>query len=156
MGSPDQWGWKTREHFLPLLHIPALGQPFVSEITQPFHARYVPPMYVEMHCGGCLLALSKDPKRGSRSIAIVDAWRWLLCRSLSKVTRPHWPNGVRCHPETPCNLPLSRTNTGSEESYQACLLLLRGKAVPVMPAADIRDDLMKFISSDAARRFQQQ
>lgn len=73
-GSPDQLGWKAREHIAPLFfHIPALSKSIISKITQPFSAGYVPLMHVVMHRGGSLMAPSKDPKPASRSIATVHA-----------------------------------------------------------------------------------
>lgn len=57
--SPDQRGWKTFEHFAPLLHLPAAGELIVSGIFQVFHEteRYGPPMHVEMYNGVSPMAL---------------------------------------------------------------------------------------------------
>lgn len=65
-GSPDQSRCKARENIAPLLHIPAIGELFVSEMTQPFHAMYVPLMDVDMYGGGSPVALSTHRKPGSR------------------------------------------------------------------------------------------
>lgn len=57
INSLDQWEWKTREHVASLLHIAALGELFVSEVMQPSHTRYVPPMCVEAQLGRSPVAL---------------------------------------------------------------------------------------------------
>lgn len=46
------------------------------------------PMYVEMYCGGCLVALSNEPNPRLRPMASNERWRRLFYGSLSEVTRP--------------------------------------------------------------------
>lgn len=80
----DQWGWREREHLLPLLYDGKCGDLFVDIVLNPL-ARGVLQCGDALHArmaGGKLFALSKAPKKGVRPIVVGDAIRSLVAKTL--------------------------------------------------------------------------
>lgn len=78
----DQWGWRLREHFLPLLSDATCGNLLVALILVPIangHFAFPEPART---AGGKLFALSKAPKKGVRPIVVTDAVRALVGKVL--------------------------------------------------------------------------
>ena len=78
----DQWGWRLREHFLPLLRDQDCADLLVALILVLIansHFEFFHPARV---AGGKLFALSKAPKKGVRPIVVTDAVRALVAKAL--------------------------------------------------------------------------
>jgi hypothetical protein len=78
----DQWGWRIREHFLPLLKDQECGDLLVALIFVPIangHFSFFDPARA---AGGKLFALSKAPKKGVRPIVVTDAVRAVVGKLL--------------------------------------------------------------------------
>ncbi len=78
----DQWGWRLREYFLPLLKDKECGDLLVALIFAPIANGHFEFFHQERAAGGKLFALSKAPKKGVRPIVVTDAVRALVGKTL--------------------------------------------------------------------------
>ena len=79
----DQWGWDSKEMWIPLKHNSALMDAIAQTWARPLAQGYLPPKYRDHLAGGRLIALSKHPKAGVRPICISDALRRLVAKGLN-------------------------------------------------------------------------
>jgi hypothetical protein len=75
LGSQDQWGWRGREHLLPLLKVFELGELFTEYVFKAIILGRLPDRFRGYLAGASLIALDKAPKAGIRPIAIGDLFR---------------------------------------------------------------------------------
>ena len=60
----DQWGWDSKEMWLPLISDSELMEDMAETWALPIAMGYLPPRYREHLAGGRLVALSKKPTQG--------------------------------------------------------------------------------------------
>ena len=80
----DQWGWDSKEMWLPFLKDEELMDNLATFWARPLAMGYLPPQYRADLAGGRLIALSKHPKECIRPICITDALRRLVAKGLYK------------------------------------------------------------------------
>ncbi len=78
----DQWGWRLREHLMPLLLHDKCGELFVALILVPIANGHLQFFDCQQSAGGKLFALSKAPKKGVWLIVVTDALRALVGKVL--------------------------------------------------------------------------
>ena len=77
----DQWGWDSKEMWLPFLKDEELMDNLATFWARPLAMGYLPPQYRADLAGGRLIALSKHPKERIRHIfMITDALRRLVAK----------------------------------------------------------------------------
>jgi hypothetical protein len=86
----DQWGWDSREMWLPFLQDADLMDRLAHHWCKPVAAGYLPQHYRSHLAGGRLIALSKHPKPGVRPICISDARRRLVAKGLADYASRHF------------------------------------------------------------------
>ena len=86
----DQWGWDSREMWLPFLQDADLMDKLAHHWCKPVAAGYLPLHYRSHLAGGRLTALSKHPKPGVRPICISDARRRLVAKGLADYASRHF------------------------------------------------------------------
>ena len=88
----DQWGWDSREMWLPFLQDEVLMEDLARcwPGFRPVAAGYLPAAYRQHLAGGRLIALSKHPKPGVRPICISDARRRLVAKGLATYANAHF------------------------------------------------------------------
>ena len=86
----DQWGWDSREMWLPFLQDDCLMEDLARFWFRPVAAGYLPAAYRQHLAGGRLIALSKHPKPGVRPICISDARRRLIAKGLATYANRHF------------------------------------------------------------------
>jgi ribonuclease HI len=144
LGSADQWGWRGREHLLPLLKVHELGELLTEYVFKAIILGRLPARFRGYLAGASLIALDKAPKAGIRPIAIGDLFR----RVASKAALRRLAKGLGTYFQTSSEnlLQFAVGVPGGAEKLSHILSLL-----PVGEGID--DDPEGFLGIDVANAF---